>query len=185
MKSLLNRFFIFVFCFRQQPFYSTELNSTSETKSCQCHSAVELQSSYSRATVEPAQHGNSTTFETGVSDYSVNDTFGIFISRDHGFGPPCESPMLPGCLCAQFLAKQRYFSLVFYLWRERYTDVSGLAYLRLGKYPHFLTSLVRESSFFSIRPSTEINARDIKMATRESGATVGACRACTTQLTRK
>ena len=31
---LLNRFFIFVFCFRQQPFYSTELNSTSETKSC-------------------------------------------------------------------------------------------------------------------------------------------------------
>ena len=33
-KSLLNRFFIIVFCFRQQPFYSTELNSTSETKSC-------------------------------------------------------------------------------------------------------------------------------------------------------
>ena len=45
MKSLLNRFFIFVFCFRQQPFYSTELNSTSETKSCQCRAEVELQSS--------------------------------------------------------------------------------------------------------------------------------------------
>ena len=29
---MLNRFSIFVFCFRQQPFYSTELNSTSETK---------------------------------------------------------------------------------------------------------------------------------------------------------
>ena len=37
LKSLLNRFFIFVFCFRQQSFYSTELNSTSETK---CASAV-------------------------------------------------------------------------------------------------------------------------------------------------
>ena len=33
-KSLLNLFFIIVFCFWQQPFYSTELNSTSETKSC-------------------------------------------------------------------------------------------------------------------------------------------------------
>ena len=33
-ESLLNRFFIAVFCFRQQPLYSTELNSTSETKSC-------------------------------------------------------------------------------------------------------------------------------------------------------
>ena len=44
-KSLLNRFFIIVFCFRQQPFCSTELNSTSETK-----------------------HGSSTTFETGLND---------------------------------------------------------------------------------------------------------------------
>ena len=32
-KSLLSRFFIFVFSFRQQPFYSTDLNSTSEIKS--------------------------------------------------------------------------------------------------------------------------------------------------------
>ena len=30
-KRLLNRFFIIVFCSRQQPFYSTELDSTSET----------------------------------------------------------------------------------------------------------------------------------------------------------
>ena len=44
-KSLLNPFFIFVFCFRQQPFYSTELNSTYETTSCYCRAAVELQSS--------------------------------------------------------------------------------------------------------------------------------------------
>ena len=34
-----------MFCFRQQPFYSTELNSTSETKSCSCRAAVELKSS--------------------------------------------------------------------------------------------------------------------------------------------
>ena len=33
IESLLNRFFIFVFCFRQQAFYSTESNSMSETKS--------------------------------------------------------------------------------------------------------------------------------------------------------
>ena len=37
-------------------FNSTELNSTSESKSC-----------WSRATVEPAKHGSSTTFETGLS----------------------------------------------------------------------------------------------------------------------
>ena len=43
-KSLLNCFFITMFCFRQQLFYSTELNSTSETKACQCRAAVELQS---------------------------------------------------------------------------------------------------------------------------------------------
>ena len=42
-KSLLNHFFIIVFCFRQQPFYSTELNSMSEIKSCQCRAAFELQ----------------------------------------------------------------------------------------------------------------------------------------------
>ena len=42
---MLNRFSIFVFCFRQQPFYSTELNSTSETKLRWCRAAVELQSS--------------------------------------------------------------------------------------------------------------------------------------------
>ena len=34
-----------MFCFRQQLFYSTELNSTSETKSCYGRVAVELQSS--------------------------------------------------------------------------------------------------------------------------------------------
>ena len=34
-----------MFCFRQQPFYSTELNSTSETKPFYCRAAVELQSS--------------------------------------------------------------------------------------------------------------------------------------------
>ena len=43
-KSLLNCFFITMFCFRQQLFYSTELNSTSETKACQCRAAVELKS---------------------------------------------------------------------------------------------------------------------------------------------
>ena len=44
-NSTLARFFIFLSCFRQQPFYSTELNLTSETKSCQRRAAVELQSS--------------------------------------------------------------------------------------------------------------------------------------------
>ena len=44
-KTLPDRFFIFVFCFWQQPFYSTELNSMSETKTCQCRAVVELQSS--------------------------------------------------------------------------------------------------------------------------------------------
>ena len=43
-KRLLNRFFILGFSFRQQLFYSTELNSTIETKSCYCRAAVELQS---------------------------------------------------------------------------------------------------------------------------------------------
>ena len=38
-------YYSFMFCFRQQRFYSTELNSTSETKSCYCRAAVELQSS--------------------------------------------------------------------------------------------------------------------------------------------
>ena len=41
---------------------STELNSTSKTKSNWCMSC------YSRATAEPAWHGSSTTFETGQSD---------------------------------------------------------------------------------------------------------------------
>ena len=39
-KKLRNLFLIFVFCFQQQPFYSTELNSTSETKSSQLSMAV-------------------------------------------------------------------------------------------------------------------------------------------------
>ena len=47
----------------------TELNSTSETKSCQ-----------SRAKVEPAQHGSSTTFETG-----------LIILVAEGFGEPSQS----------------------------------------------------------------------------------------------
>ena len=40
-----------MFCFRQQLFYSTELNSTSEIKSCLCRAAVELQSSQLSAAV--------------------------------------------------------------------------------------------------------------------------------------
>ena len=64
-STISSYFFIFVFCFRQQPFYSTELNSTSETKSCQC---VMLQSSSSR---RAAQQGSSVTFETGLSVVSV------------------------------------------------------------------------------------------------------------------
>ena len=59
-RQLLNRLFIFVFCFRQQPFYSKELNQTSETKSRQCRAAVQLQSSH-------CQRGTSTTFETGLN----------------------------------------------------------------------------------------------------------------------
>ena len=39
-KKLLNLFLIFVFCFQQQPFYSSELNSMSETKSSQLSMAV-------------------------------------------------------------------------------------------------------------------------------------------------
>ena len=42
--------------FTATAFNSTELNSASETKSCS-----------SRATVEPAKHGSSTTFETGLN----------------------------------------------------------------------------------------------------------------------
>ena len=34
-----------MFCLRKQPFYSTELNSTSETKACWYRAGVELQSS--------------------------------------------------------------------------------------------------------------------------------------------
>ena len=45
IQKFAKLFFIFLFCFRQQPFYSTKLNSTSETKSCYCRAAVELQSS--------------------------------------------------------------------------------------------------------------------------------------------
>ena len=40
---MINRFFIFVFCFRQSPLYSTELNSTYETKSCCSRATVESQ----------------------------------------------------------------------------------------------------------------------------------------------
>ena len=57
---MLNRFSIFVFCFRQQLFYSTELNFD-------VWNQVVLVSCCSRVTVEPAWNGSSTTFETGLS----------------------------------------------------------------------------------------------------------------------
>ena len=72
LKSLPNRFFIFVFYFRQQPSYSTELNSTSETKSCQCRAVVELQSSQL-----------STTFETGLIQNVEKNGTRPSITRSH------------------------------------------------------------------------------------------------------
>ena len=47
------------FCFGRD-INSTELNSTFETNPC-----------HSRATVEPAWYGSSTTFETGISDLKL------------------------------------------------------------------------------------------------------------------
>ena len=50
-KSSLNRFLFFYFCFPQQLLYSTELFSTSKTKSCYSRVSVALKSSQLKTAV--------------------------------------------------------------------------------------------------------------------------------------